>query len=42
MWPDEIQRPRSGARRRVKNKFIAKPLTAEQVKDMIQIPPPVK
>jgi hypothetical protein len=26
----------------LKNKFIAKPLSAEQVKDMIQIPAPLK
>jgi NitT/TauT family transport system substrate-binding protein len=40
--PDEIRGLDLVLADSLKNKFIAKPLTAEQVKDMIQIPAPVK
>ena len=42
LWPDEIRGLGLVLTDSLKNKFIAKPLTAEQVKDMIQIPAPVK
>jgi NitT/TauT family transport system substrate-binding protein len=42
LWPDEIRGLDLVLADSLKNKFIAKPLTAEQVKDMIRIPPPVK
>ena len=42
LWPDEIRGLDLVLADSLKNKFIAKPLTAEQVKDMIQIPAPVK
>ena len=42
LWPDDIRGLDLVLADSLKNKFIAKPLTAEQVKDMIRIPPPVK
>jgi NitT/TauT family transport system substrate-binding protein len=42
LWPDEIRGLDLVLADSLKNKFIAKPLTAEQVKDMIQIPAPAK
>jgi NitT/TauT family transport system substrate-binding protein len=42
LWPDEIRGLDLVLADSLKNKFITKPLTAEQVKDMIRIPPPVK
>jgi NitT/TauT family transport system substrate-binding protein len=42
LWPDEIRGLDLVLADSLKNKFIAKALTAEQVKDMIRIPPPVK
>jgi NitT/TauT family transport system substrate-binding protein len=42
LWPDDIRGLDLVLADSLKNKFIAKPLTAEQVKDMIKIPAPVK
>jgi NitT/TauT family transport system substrate-binding protein len=42
LWPDEIRGLDLVLADSLKNKFIAKPLSAEQVKDMIQIPAPLK
>jgi NitT/TauT family transport system substrate-binding protein len=42
LWPDQIRGLDLVLADSLKNKFIAKPLTAEQVKDMIQIPAPLK
>jgi NitT/TauT family transport system substrate-binding protein len=42
LWPDEIRGLDLVLADSLKNKFIAKPLTADQVKDMIQIPAPLK
>jgi len=42
LWPDQIRGLDLVLADSLKNKFIAKPLTAEQVKDMIQIPVPLK
>jgi NitT/TauT family transport system substrate-binding protein len=42
LWPDEIRGLDLVLADCLKNKFIAKPLTAEQVKDMIRIPAAVK
>jgi NitT/TauT family transport system substrate-binding protein len=42
LWPDEIRGLDLVLADCLKNKFIAKPLTAEQVKDMIRIPPVMK
>jgi NitT/TauT family transport system substrate-binding protein len=42
LWPDEIRGLDLVLADCLKNKFIAKPLTAEQVKDMIRIPLAVK
>jgi len=42
LWPDDVRGLDLVLADSLKNKFIAKPLTAEQVKDMVQIPAPVK
>jgi NitT/TauT family transport system substrate-binding protein len=42
LWPDDIRGLDLVLADSLKNKFIARPLTAEQVKDMVRIPPPVK
>ena len=42
LWPDEIRGLDLVLADSLKNKFIAKPLTAEQVKEMIRIPAPLK
>jgi NitT/TauT family transport system substrate-binding protein len=42
LWPDDIRGLDLVLADSLKNKFIAKPLTAEQVKDMIKMPAPVK
>jgi NitT/TauT family transport system substrate-binding protein len=42
VWPDEIKGLDLILADSLKNKFIAQPLTPDQVKEMIQIPPPVK
>jgi NitT/TauT family transport system substrate-binding protein len=42
LWPDDIRGLDLVLADSLKNKFIAKPLAAEQVKEMIQIPAPVK
>jgi NitT/TauT family transport system substrate-binding protein len=42
LWPDEIRGLDLVLADSLKNRFIARPLTAEQVKDMIRIPAPVK
>jgi hypothetical protein len=39
MWPDEIKGIELSLADAVKNKFLAKPLTPEQINDLIQIPP---
>jgi NitT/TauT family transport system substrate-binding protein len=39
MWPDEIKGVELSLADAVKNKFLAKPLTPEQINDLIQIPP---
>jgi NitT/TauT family transport system substrate-binding protein len=42
LWPDEIRGLDLVLADSLKNKFIARPLTAAEVKEMIQIPAPVK
>lgn len=42
VWPDEVKGLDLILADALKNKFIAQPLTPEQVKEMIQIPAPVK
>lgn len=42
LWPDEVKGVDVTLADAVKNKFLAKPLTPEQVKELIQIPPPRK
>jgi NitT/TauT family transport system substrate-binding protein len=42
VWPDEVKSLDLILADALKNKFISQPLTPEQVKDMIQIPAPVK
>jgi NitT/TauT family transport system substrate-binding protein len=42
LWPDEIRGLDLVLADSLKNRFITRPLTAEQVKDMIRIPAPVK
>ncbi|MEA2975779.1 MAG: NitT/TauT family transport system substrate-binding protein [Alphaproteobacteria bacterium] len=42
VWPDEIKGLDLILADALKNKFISQPLTPEQVKEMIQIPAPVK
>jgi hypothetical protein len=42
MWPDEIKGLDLVLADAVKNKFVTAPLSAAQVKDMVQIPKPLK
>ena len=42
LWPDEIRGLDLVLSDALKNKFITRPLTAVEVKEMIQIPAPVK
>jgi NitT/TauT family transport system substrate-binding protein len=42
MWPDEIKGLDAVLAEAVKNKFVASPLTPQQVSEMIKIPPPAK
>jgi NitT/TauT family transport system substrate-binding protein len=42
LWPDEVKGLDVTLADALKNKFIAKPLTDDQIKDMIQIPPPLR
>ena len=42
LWPDELRGLDLVLADALKNKFIAKPLTAEQIKDLIRIPAPLK
>jgi NitT/TauT family transport system substrate-binding protein len=42
LWPDEIKGLDITLADALKTKFIAKPFTDEQVKDLVRIPPPIK
>jgi NitT/TauT family transport system substrate-binding protein len=42
LWPDQIRGLDLILADALKNKFLQKPLTPEQVKDLIRIPPPIK
>jgi NitT/TauT family transport system substrate-binding protein len=42
LWPDQIRGLDLILADALKNKFIQKPLTPEQAKDLIRIPPPIK
>ena len=42
LWPDQIRGLDLILADALKNKFIQKPLTPEQTKDLIRIPPPIK
>jgi NitT/TauT family transport system substrate-binding protein len=41
LWPDEVRGLDLVLSDALKNKFISRPLTAEEVKEMIQIPAPM-
>src|SRR5262249_60690903 len=41
LWPDDIRGLDLVLADALKNKFIARPLTAAEVKEMIQVPPPL-
>jgi hypothetical protein len=41
LWPDEIRGFDLVLSDALKNKFITRPLTAAQIKEMIQIPAPI-
>ena len=42
MWPDEVRGLDLVLADALKNKFVAAPLTPEQVRELVQIPRPLK